>query len=91
MRCVVNTHLSSDHFKDGTSAQIIYVHLRYPLCLTKISGVEGAAALRKYTDLLTQAYEMTAFQEKSPKGMLVERVQILHYEPHAAKRISTSL
>jgi len=67
MRSVLNTRLCSDHFKDGTSAQIIYVHLKSPQCLTKISDVEGAVAVHQYTDLLTQSYEVTAFEGKSRK------------------------
>ena len=67
-RSFLNTQLCSDHFKDGTSEQIIYVHLRSPLCLTKISNPEGAVPLQQYTCLLTQAYKVIALQEKSRKG-----------------------
>ena len=41
----LNTQLSSDHLKDVTSAESIYVRIRSYLCLTKISDVERAVAL----------------------------------------------
>ena len=68
MRPLLNIQLSSDHFKDGTSLQSTYIHLRSHLCLTRISHVERDLALNWYTVLCTQTYEVTGSLEKSRKG-----------------------